>query len=284
MSLRKLPEIKAQRSPVLHALDPDPEWLNRWDAGIHAQAEGEATISILDVIGADMWSEGGITSKRIAGALRSIGDRDVTVHINSPGGDFFEGVAIYNALRAHKGQVTVQVLGLAASAASVIAMAGDRIEIGKAGFLMVHNAWVMAIGNRHDLAEAAKTMEPFDSAMATVYADRAGVEKTEAAGWMDAETWFNGEEAVEAGLADDFLPADAIVNDKARAEEARPIKARREIDARLARTGLPRSKSRALWSEAAGGTRDAALTVTQDADVIAGLQALRATIGSRSKP
>ncbi|TKA83994.1 Clp protease ClpP, partial [Sulfitobacter sp. 15WGC] len=71
----------------------------------------------------------GVTSKRIAGALRSIGERDVRVDINSPGGDFFEGVAIYNMLREHKAKVTVNVLGLAASAASVIAMAGDEIKV-----------------------------------------------------------------------------------------------------------------------------------------------------------
>src|SRR5690606_7927819 len=207
--------------------------VSKWDAGIMAREPSGATISILDVIGEDAWAGGGVTSKRIAAALRSIGDGQVHVDINSPGGDFFEGVAIYNALRAHPKKVTVRILGLAASAASVIAMAGDEIQIGKAGFLMVHNAWVVAIGNRHDLAEAAKTMEPFDDAMATVYADRAGVKKSKAAEWMDNETWFNGEQAVSEGLADSFLPADQVAEDSARAEAAKSSNATRRVEALL---------------------------------------------------
>lgn len=280
MSLRKLPEIQAARLPSVCAFEPDADALERWNAGILAQADDdEATISILEVIGEDFWTGGGVTAKRIAAALRSIGSRDVRVDINSPGGDFFEGVAIYNALRAHPHKVTVRILGLAASAASVIAMAGDDIQIGKAGFLMIHNAWVVAIGNRHDLAEAAATMEPFDDAMATVYSDRAGVEKPKAAEWMDNETWFNGEQAVEVGLADGFLPADAVAEDKTKAEALSGVNATRRIDARLAKTGMPRSERRALLADAKGGTHYAALTATHDAGEIAALiQGLRDTI------
>ena len=109
----------------------------------------------------------------------------MVVNINSPGGDFFEGVAIYNLLREHQGRVTVQVMGLAASAASVIAMAGDQILMGDGSFLMIHNAWAVAIGNRHDMADAAKLLEPFDTAMAKVYAARSGVTEAEAARMMD---------------------------------------------------------------------------------------------------
>lgn len=281
MSLRQLPEIRAERLPTVHAFEPDPEALDRWHAGVRAKDESDNTISILEVIGEDYWSGGGVTLKRISAALRTIGERDVVVNLNSPGGDFFEGVAIYNALRAHKGQVTVRILGLAASAASVIAMAGDRIEIGKAGFVMVHNAWVVAIGNRHDLAEAARTMEPFDDAMATVYSERTSVEKAEAAGWMDAETWFNGEQAVEAGLADGFLPADAAVEDDTKAQVASGFNALRRVDALLAKTGIPKGERRALLSEAKGGTSGAAPTVTSGADGIAALlEGLRTTIRS----
>src|SRR5690606_3089762 len=124
--------------------------------------------------------------------------------------------------------------------------AGDEIQIGKAGFMMVHNAWVLAVGNRHDLAEAAKTMQPFDDAMATVYADRAGVDKATAIGWMDNETWFNGEQAIQAGLADRYLPADTVVEDRTRADSTRSVHAARRVDALLARTGMTRSERRAL--------------------------------------
>lgn len=271
MSLRKLPELTAGRLPSVCAFEPDADALERWNAGLAPKAQADNTITILDVIGEDYWSGGGVTSKRVSAALRAIGDQDVVVEINSPGGDFFEGVAIYNALRQHPHKVTVRILGLAASAASVIAMAGDEIEIGKTGFLMVHNAWVVALGNRHDLIEAAETMAPFDDAMATVYSDRAGVRKSKAAEWMDNETYFNGEQAVELGLATGFLSPDQISEDQTKAEAAKGVNATRRIDARLAKTGMPRTERRALLADAKGGTQDAAPIVTHDADAIAAL-------------
>lgn len=266
MSLRKLPELRAERLPDVCAFELDSVATDKWNAGVMAADSPENTISILDVIGEDFWSGGGVTSKRIAAALRAIGDQDVFVDVNSPGGDFFEGVAIYNLLRAHPRKVTVRVVGMAASAASVIAMAGDEILIGKVGFMMVHNAWVVAIGNRHDLAAASQTMEPFDDAMATLYSDRSGKKKAKAAEWMDNETWFNGEQAVAEGLADGFLAADAVAVDSTKAEAAKNINATRRIDARLAKTGMPRTERRALLAEVKGGTHDAAPPVTHDAD------------------
>lgn len=283
MSLRNLPEIKAERLPTICAFEPDADALERWNAGIMAEQSTENTISILDVIGEDFWTGGGVTSKRVAAALRAIGDQDVFVDLNSPGGDFFEGVAIYNALRAHPKKVTVRILGLAASAASVIAMAGDEIQIGKAGFLMVHNAWVIAIGNRHDLYEAAQTMEPFDDAMATVYADRAGVKKAKAAEWMDNETWFNGEQAVAEGLADDFLPADQVKEDKTKAQAAKAVNATRRVDALLAKSGIPRNERRSLIGEVKGGKPGAAASATHDAgdhDLSASLAGFLRTLSS----
>jgi ATP-dependent protease ClpP protease subunit len=96
-----------------------------------------------------------ITAKGVAAQLRAIGDRPVEVQINSPGGDMFEGFAIYNVLREHPQAITVKIMGMAASAASIIAMAGDTIEIGAASFIMIHNCEVVAVGNRHDMAETA---------------------------------------------------------------------------------------------------------------------------------
>lgn len=282
MSLRSLPELKAERLPTICAFEPDADAIDRWNAGIMAAAQSsENTISILDVIGEDYWTGNGVTSKRVAAALRAIGDQDVFVDLNSPGGDFFEGVAIYNALRAHPRKVTVRILGLAASAASVIAMAGDDIQIGKAGFLMVHNAWVIAVGNRHDLMDAAKTMKPFDDAMATVYSDRAGVKKSKAAEWMDNETWFNGEQAVDAGLADNFLPADQVAEDSAKASAAKSINATRRVEALLAKSGIPRDERRSLIGEVKGPSAVATgehPAVADVDDIKAALARLTATI------
>ncbi|WP_454000751.1 head maturation protease, ClpP-related [Afipia felis] len=248
-----------------------------------ATQTSENTISMLEVIGEDWWTGGGVTSKRIAAALRSIGDQEVFVDLNSPGGDFFEGVAIYNMLRAHPRKVTVRILSLAASAASVIAMAGDEIQIGKAGFLMVHNAWVVAIGNRHDLADAAKTMEPFDDAMASVYSDRAGVKKAKAAEWMDAETWFNGEQAVEAGLADGYLPADAVKEDQQKARAANDMKPVQKVEFGLARAGWSRDRRRSAIGDMmsrAAVARGNGPAVAGDDDLRAAIEQLRSTIRS----
>lgn len=281
MTLRNLPDIKAVKLPSVCAFEPDPDALDRWNAGVMAAQSQDNTISILDVIGADFWTGTGVTAKRVAAALRAIGDQEVFVDLNSPGGDFFEGVAIYNALRAHPQKVTVRILGLAASAASVIAMAGDEIQIGKAGFMMVHNAWAVAIGNRHDFEDAAATLAPFDDAMASVYADRAGVKKAKAVEWMDAETWFNGEQAVDAGLADDFLAADQVAEDKTKAEAFGGVNATRRIDAVLAKSGMPRSERRSLIGEVKSGKHDAADSVTHDADDLkAALTQLRSTLRS----
>jgi len=283
MTLRKLPEIAAHRLPDVCAFAPDERAFDdHWQPGLRAAQSPENTISMLEVIGDDWWSGGGITSKRVSAALRAIGDQEVFVDLNSPGGDYFEGVAIYNMLRAHPRKVTVRVLSLAASAASVIAMAGDDIQIGKAGFLMVHNAWVVAVGNRHDLAAAAKTMEPFDDAMATVYSERAGVPKAKAVEWMDGETWFNGEQAVAAGLATGFLPADAVVEDSAAAQASSDLKPVQKVEHGLARAGWSRDRRRSaigdLMSRAAVARGGPA--VAGDDGIRAMLEQLRSTIRS----
>jgi ATP-dependent Clp protease, protease subunit len=282
MSLLELPEIRADRLPSVCAFEPDADALARWNAGVMARETANNTISILDVIGDDFWGEG-ITARRVSAALRSIGDQEAMVDINSPGGDFFEGVAIYNALRAHPNKVTVRILGLAASAASIVAMAGDEIQIGKAGFMMVHNAWVLAMGNRHDMAEAARTLEPFDDAMASVYSERAGVKKAVAAEWMDNETWFNGEQAAAEGLATGFLPADAVAEDKAKANSLHEVNATRRLEALLAKAGLPRDERRSLIGEVKTGSAVASQTrpaVAGDEEVKAAIADLRATIRS----
>jgi ATP-dependent Clp protease protease subunit len=161
-----------------------PSVLDKWGdeaAGIRAVTTGDNVITMFDTIGEDFWTGGGITAKKVSAQLRAIGDRPVTVQINSPGGDMFEGIAIYNVLREHQQDITVQVMGMAASAASIIAMAGDTVEIGAASFFMIHNAWVLAIGNRHDMAETATWLEPFDAAMRDVYAARTGLKADDAA-------------------------------------------------------------------------------------------------------
>lgn len=232
--------INAVQSAVL------PSALDRWNAGIMASGDkSERVINIFDVIGQDYWSGEGITSKRVAGILRGFGKGDITVNVNSPGGDMFEGLAIYNLLREHDGEVTVKVLGLAASAASVIAMAGDNIKIARSGFLMIHNAWVMAVGNRNDLKTTAEWLEPFDAAMADIYAARTGEKSSEMAKLMDSESWINGSAAIEQGFADELLDSDQVTQGNAKSS----AHAARRIEAALRASGMPKSEAMKIISE-----------------------------------
>ena len=273
MSKRDLPRADVAARPGVTSSVPD-KVLQRWVPELRAAAEeDEVTISILDVIGQDWWGEG-VTAKRIAAALRQAGDRDVVVSINSPGGDFFEGLAIYNALRDHKGTVTVKILGIAASAASVIAMAGDRIEIARAGFLMIHNTWVLSVGDRNDLREVADWLEPFDRASADVYAARTGIDAGAIATMLDRETWIGGAQAVDDGWADAFLPADEIGRGGEGEGTNAALRAERRFDMLAAKAGLKRSEGRELLAALKGGKPGAAPAGTQDAAVIAGVERL----------
>ncbi|WP_311747579.1 head maturation protease, ClpP-related, partial [Proteus columbae] len=172
-------------------------------------SSADNSISILDVVGEDYWGEG-VTAKRISAALRAIGEQDIVVNLNSPGGDMFEGLAIYNLLRAHSGKVTVNILGIAASAASIIAMAGDEIKMGRGAFLMIHNCWAMGVGNRHDFAKLAHDLAPFDASMTDIYVARSGQSSDVVNQMMDNETYISASEAIEKGFADSLLSADVI--------------------------------------------------------------------------
>ncbi len=271
MSLRNLPEIRADHRLSVQ-FDARPDALDRWRPDVHAATEEEASISVYDIIG-EGWDGEGVTTKRVAAALRSIGQRDVVVNVNSPGGDFFVGVSIYNLLREHKARVTVRVLGLAASAASIIAMAGDEIQMGDRAFLMIHNAWALAIGNRHDLAQASKELEPFDAAMAKVYADRSGMDVKEAAALMDRETWMNGEQAIERGLADSIMQRSEIAGGS---KPSSSKKALALVEASLAKSGLSRDKRRDTLKSLFSGMPSAAEPAmpcagTPDADALSAL-------------
>lgn len=257
MSLKTLPGAPQGRPSAGVRSEILPRALDRWNPGLRAAADPGAedrTISIYDVIGYDYWTGDGVTAKRIAGALRSLGKGPVTVNLNSPGGDMFEGLAIYNLLREHEGEVTVKVLGLAASAGSIIAMAGDNVQVARAGFFMVHNSWVMAAGNRLDLREIADWLEPFDAAMADIYTARTGLKTDAVAKLMDAESWIGGSAAVDQGFADSLLPSDQVGKGDAKASAS----AARRLEAALRAGGMPKSEAMRLISEFKSSTGDPA--------------------------
>lgn len=233
-----------------------PRALDLWNPDLRAALEaGTHTITMYGIIGEDWYSEG-VTLKRVDAALRAIGDKPVTVYINSPGGDMFEGIAIYNRLLEHSQEITIKVLGLAASAASVIAMAGTKREVAKTAFLMIHNCWTYFAGNRHAIRELADTMEEFDRAMISLYADTSGQDEKSVEKMLDAETYMNGVNAVEKGFATGLISAAEVTSapddDQAQAHAAR------KLDAALAKSGMTRSERRKLISEIKTGMPSAA--------------------------
>lgn len=233
-----------------------PRALDKWNPAIQAAVENTSeTITIYGVIGEDWYGEG-VTVKRIDAALSAIGDREVTVYINSPGGDMFEGIAIYNRLREHKQKVTTKVLGMAASAASVIYLAGSERQVASSAFLMIHNCWTFLSGNRHYLRDVSDDMEEFDAAMADLYAETSGQPVQDMAELMDDETFIRGKRAVELGLATGLLAATEVTERKT--EETGQANALKAMDAALAKAGMPRSERRELFATFKSGMPRAA--------------------------
>lgn len=267
------PEIRAFQAPEGWSPDTRPvasDW-RRFDVNAAADA---ATITIFDTIGEDPWTGEGVSAKRVAGALRSIGAKPVTVEINSPGGNYFDGVAIYNLLRRHEQAVTVQIMGMAASAASIIAMAGDDIRIALNASIMIHNACGLAMGNRHDMSEVSALLGQLDEAMAITYAARTGLDQKIITRMMDDESWIIGQAAVDQGFADGLLETEAQAPVFADAGDGNPLDIG-AIDKMLARTGLPRADRRQLYQSIktampnAGGKPP--VTPNADPDILAGI-------------
>jgi ATP-dependent protease ClpP protease subunit len=156
-----------------------------------------AVLHLYDEIGA--W---GVTADAFMSDLAEIGSRDITLRINSPGGEVFDGVAIFNALQRHSGQITGHVDGLAASAASLIAMACDVLVMEPGTQMMIHDAQGMCWGDEAGAIELAKMLGRTSNTIAMIYAERAGGTAEEWRERMRATTWYEGAEAVEAKLAD----------------------------------------------------------------------------------
>jgi ATP-dependent Clp protease protease subunit len=177
----------------------------------NATKSDEATVYIYDVIDSDPWV-GGVSAKDLVKELAGIKASSIHVRLNSPGGDFFDGMAIYNALKRHPAEIVAHVDGLAASAASLIALAGDRVLMGTGSFMMIHNAWGIAIGDAATMREMADTLEKISDSIAGVYVERTGKSPAEIRELLDAETWLSAEEAVKEGFADATEESDKKVS------------------------------------------------------------------------
>jgi ATP-dependent Clp protease protease subunit len=185
VSVRAFEEAKAAAGiPSAKAAEPSPK-----------------RIEIYDTIGPD-WL-GMIGAKTISRAMADVGDNDpIDVHVNSFGGGVFEGTAIHSIFAQHKGRVRVMIDGIAASIASIIAMAGDEIHIASGGYMMIHDPWNIVAGNPQEMRKAADELERMAGTLANTYAERTGKDAAMIREMMKAETWFNGaDEAIAAGFA-----------------------------------------------------------------------------------
>lgn len=171
---------------------------------ITAKSAEEADISIYGDIGESMWGEETVSASNFKKELDDIGNvSTLNISIQSPGGSVFDGLAIYNMLKRHKAKKYVTIDGLAASAASFIAMAGDKITIPSNAFFMIHRASTFAFGTADDLLKGAELLQTIDTTLVDIYAERTKLPKKKIKEMMEAETWMNGKESVENGFADE---------------------------------------------------------------------------------
>lgn len=161
-------------------------------------ADDTATVYVYDYIGG--WD--GVQAGDFVQALNALTAAQINLRINSPGGSVFDGRAMATAVANHQSRITAYVDGIAASAASWLALAADEVAIAEGAFIMIHNAQGAAYGDKRVMLEMAGVMEQIDDSLVADYVGKTGKDATEIRGWMDAETWFNAEDSVTHGFAD----------------------------------------------------------------------------------
>lgn len=186
-----------------------------------AATEGnDLEILLYDQIGYDFWTGGGVMAKDLAAMLKGAGDASrIVLRINSPGGDVFEGAAMYNLLSQSAIPVDVIVDGLAASAASYVAMAGKTVTMGQGAMMMIHNPWAIEIGDANAMRKMAETLDKVRDSMLSGYMNRFNGSEEELKNFLDEETWLTASDALALGLSDQTqqLPAKADEKEKAKA-------------------------------------------------------------------
>ncbi len=245
MALRGLPKM----SKFLNLVKKDTKNSFR----IQNKTATTAEIIIYQSIGQDFWGES-LSAKQFSEELKKIPDtvNEIHVRINSPGGDVFDGIAIYNRLKQHKAKKIVYIDGLAASIASIIALAGDEIIIGEGALYMIHLPWTFTYGNRSELDNTINRLMDIEEQMLGIYAKKSKLDKNEIRKMLEDETWLDAGQAIEHGFVDkkmeDTLPiaASAIeskwinkrpkhYNSEAKAQMEAKNKLVQEMKSRLAR-------------------------------------------------
>lgn len=236
--------------------------VNSWFR-MKANAESaEADIYIYDEIG--YW---GVTAKQFVNQLQALGDiKNINLHINSPGGDVFDGIAIYNALKNHGAAITVYIDGLAASMASIIAMVGNPVIMPENTMLMIHKPWGFAGGDANDMRDYADLLDKVENVLIPAYAHKTGMDPAKIAEMLEDETWLDGNECLALGFADKVIPsltAMACINSK-RLEEFEKM----PQDLRNSLTRNPRNQAQAPQAPQATHTqeppKDAATIIAEE--------------------
>jgi ATP-dependent Clp endopeptidase proteolytic subunit ClpP len=182
---------------------------------IQTKADDVAEISIFGDIGASFWGDG-VTPEAFKKDFDAIKDaKEIHLLINSPGGNVFDGIAIYNIIASARQKVQTEILGIAASAASIIALAGSRLTMHEGSFFMIHNAWGLAMGPADEMRKMADTLDKISGELINIYANHSDLDEKEIISYMNNETWFTAEEAYEAGFADEVdeqVPAAASIS------------------------------------------------------------------------
>tara|TARA_R100001463_G_C3497152_1_gene218642 strand:- start:17 stop:1021 length:1005 start_codon:yes stop_codon:yes gene_type:complete len=170
--------------------------MNKWYS-IENKADNSVEISIYDEIG-----DYGTSAKNFIEEVKAVGTADITLRINSVGGSVFDGLAIYNTLRSHNGYVNIKIEGLAASISTVIAMAGDNIEMSENGFFMIHNPFGKSAGEAGDMRKTADLLDKIKNEIIEIYSKKSNLSAEQLSNMMDKETWLSSEEAMEYGFVD----------------------------------------------------------------------------------
>lgn len=164
----------------------------------------KAEIWIYEQIGEDFWSGGGVTAKGFQKELAGIKAGQIDLHINSPGGEVFDGITIYNLIKQHPANVTTYIDGIAASIASVIALAGDKVIMAENALYMMHNPYGSCCGNADELRQMADVLDKVSGSISMAYSGKTGKPDDEIKALMDAETWLSADEAQEMGFCDEI--------------------------------------------------------------------------------
>lgn len=221
--------------------DIAPKVMELYNPNIRLQTEASEDNDIEIFGDIDSWWYG---LEYLDSRLREAGNKDVNILINSGGGSLFEGVAMYNRLKMHKGKVRTKVIGIAASSASIIAMAGDEIEIAPTGTIMIHNGSIPVFANKEQMRETADLLEQFDDNIANLYHTVTGITVDEIKAMMTNETFIIGDKAIELGFAT------ALIDEaKIKEIENQPEISAHKVDLIMAKAGISRKERRELLKD-----------------------------------